>query len=152
MIEPKRFTLYEVQKVGPAKYKKYFLIVLAIVGVIWLIDFIYSSIVLDAHPDPSLVYVFVIMPIILILDSYLREKLFISFYENKITFRSGYIKRTKTISDSEMKRIKVKITDIIIYTKNGKEYSIDIGNAEFSDIEKIKHHILKFQTQYNIAI
>lgn len=152
MIKPEHIPLYESPQTGLAKYKKHYLIFLSVVGLIWLSDFLYNSFILKSNPDASLLYVFVIMPLLLFLDSYLREQLFISFDNNKITFRSGYIKRTKTISDSEMKRIKVKITDIIIYTKGGKEYSIDIGNAKFSDIEKIKHHILKFQTQYNIAI
>ena len=151
MITPCRISLYEAPKTGPAKYKKHYLIALTFVGIIWLINFAYASLVLKSNPDASLFYVFVIMPILLLLDSLLRERLFITFDESSISFRNGYIRKSKTIIASDIRRIKVKVTDIIIYTKDGEEYAVDIGNSKFSDIEKIKHYLLEFQTQYNIA-
>ena len=114
---------------------KFTIIFLGILIVIYLISIFFYQI--ENHIF-NLIFQIIYFPAIVIYQIIISRKYFISFDKNFVKYRLYQIKE-RTIQLSEIKKIDVKLFEVIIQLRNDEEISIDLNQTDDDTLKKIKN-------------
>ena len=114
---------------------KFTIIFLGILIIIYLISIFFYQI---ENMVFNLIFQIIYFPAIVIYQFISSRKYFISFDKNFVKYRLYQIKE-RTIQLSEIKKIDVKLFEVIIQLKNDKEISIDLNQTDDDTLKKIKN-------------